>query len=105
MRATWILFMPLMFYSFSSFSQKNKKTEERFYLWTRDWTGTTKPDSAAYLSRMKQVNDTCWQMDTWRYAGPMVSSEQFRDELARVPNGMQFYYHPIGYIDSTGPHD
>lgn len=74
----------------------------RFYLWTPDWRNTTIADSAAYLSAFSHKSDTVWQFDTWRFAGPMVSSEQYADQTATVRNGRQTYYHRTGFVDSTG---
>lgn len=82
-------------------AQKDRP-EELFYLWKKDWVATTNKEEAAFFSRLYQVNDTCWQMDTYNYAGPMLFAERYRDKKTSIRHGVQYYYHPSGYIDSSG---
>ncbi|RYY29564.1 MAG: TonB family protein [Chitinophagaceae bacterium] len=79
-----------------------KPLSEKFYLFDAKMQGVSKIDSAAFLMRISKFADTLWQFDTYKALGPLTSSEQYRDADATMPSGVFTFYHPTGYIDSTG---
>lgn len=97
-----LLLFPALYLFWMPATAQKKSANEKFYLWKKDWTSTPKADSAAFMGIMKRTADTCWQLNIYNYAGPMISSEEFKDEQASVRHGEAFYYHASGYIDSTG---
>ena len=90
----------LLIQSVTTFAQKTLK--EQFFLFDSKMKGVTKVDSAAFLLHVTKLSDSLWQFDTYRTLGPLTSSEQYRDEEAKIPEGRFTFYHPSGYIDSTG---
>lgn len=75
--------------------------KESFYVFDADWR-PTKVDSARYFLRIHQVNDSCWQWDYYHFSGPLVKTEQFRDEKGKKMNGINRYYKDNGSLDSSG---
>ncbi len=90
----------LLILSFNSVAQKPVK--ETFFLFDSKMKGVTKIDSAAFMLCVRKMSDTLWQFDTYNAFGPLTSSEQYRDEDANIPSGTFTFYHPTGYMDSTG---
>lgn len=78
------------------------KNKEEFYLFDSKMNGVVKPDSAGFLMRITKLADTLWQFDTYNTYGPLTSTEQYRDRDAKNATGRFTFYHPSGYMDSTG---
>jgi protein TonB len=74
--------------------------KESFYVFDADWK-PTKIDSAHFLLRVHQVNDTCWQWDYYNFTGPLVKSERYLDKDGHALNGFCIYYNRNGWLDST----
>jgi TonB family protein len=79
-----------------------KEVKEEFFMFDSKMKGVVKPDSAGYIMRVAKLADTLWQFDTYHTYGPLTSTEQYRDREANSPSGRFTFYHPSGYIDSTG---
>ena len=90
----------LLIQSVTTFAQKALK--EQFFLFDSKMKGVSKADSAAFLLRISKLSDSLWQFDTYKALGPLTSSEQYRDEDGTLPAGVFTFYHPTGYVDSTG---
>jgi protein TonB len=75
--------------------------KESFYVFDAQWR-PTKVDSAHYFLRIHQVNDTCWQWDYYNFNGPLLKTEQFRDDKGKIMHGINRYYKEDGRLDSTG---
>ena len=82
-------------------AQKKSKPEENFYIMDENFKGTT-IEKAKYLLHAVKKNDTCWQFDTYNMFGPIISSEQYKDEKGTEANGSSFYYNKKGEVDSAG---
>lgn len=83
-------------------AKSQKTAKEKFYLYDANFKSVVSQDSARYFMRVHKLGDTLWQWDTYNKFGPMVSSEQFKDHDGQYPNGDFIFYHPTGYMDSTG---
>src|SRR5687768_17509038 len=77
------------------------KSDDVFYLWNSRWESVGKADSATYFSRLKKL-DTCWQIDTYNFYGPMITSEQLKDKNSQVLHGRYANYRANGSLDSIG---
>jgi TonB family protein len=92
----------LLFFSFcyllSATSQKKSKPEA-FYLLDENYKGTTQEKAKFFIHSVKE-NDTCWQFDTYNISGPMISSEQYKDEKATMLHGKSVYFNDKGRRDS-----
>ncbi|MES1222888.1 MAG: energy transducer TonB [Bacteroidota bacterium] len=81
--------------------QASPKAEDKFYMLDENFKGTTQ-QKATYFIHVEKENDTCWQFDTYHIMGPIISSEQYKDEKGQLANGHFSYYNKKGAIDSTG---
>jgi hypothetical protein len=48
------------------------------------------------------VSDTCWQFDYYHFTGPLIRTEQYRDNKGNTLHGATRYYTSDGFLDSTG---
>jgi protein TonB len=87
-------------FTFSVCAQKNKSVE-KFYVFDKDWKGTT-TDKAVYMIYVQQKNDTTWQWNYYNYIGPLLYIESYRNEKSDIPNGYHAYFNKKGKIDSSG---
>ena len=92
-----ILVISILLQSLVTMSQK----KEAFYVYDNNWNSTS-IDSARFLLRTEQLNDTCWQWDYYNFTGPLLKSEQTRDKDGNVLEGQINYYDETGFLDSTG---
>jgi periplasmic protein TonB len=74
--------------------------KDLFYLMDRNWK-PAKMDSAIFFYRIRKVNDTSWQCDSYNLFGPLIRSERYRDKEANVQEGTSYYYSADGLLDST----
>jgi protein TonB len=82
-----------------SFSVK-AQDDEPVYVFDANW----KPSNvkhAHYLLHRYQINDTCWQWDFYNFMGPLIKSEQYRDENGKELNGVSRYFNMNGINDSV----
>ena len=84
--------------------QEKVKRGEAFYLLDENFKGTT-TEKARYFMHTVKIADTCWQFDTYHLFGPMISSEQFKDEAGSEANGFFYYYNKKGTLDSSGKYN
>lgn len=88
----------LILLSIAVHCQSQKK--ESFYVY--DSAGEpTKIETAYFLLRTYQVNDTCWQWDYYKFTGPLVTSEQFKDPKGEQRHGISYHYAENGMMDSS----
>jgi protein TonB len=83
------------------FSQK-KADENVYFLWTKDWKATSDMKESAYFARLGKNNSGLWKLDLYNIFGPMISCEHYKDRETKQQEGLQTFYHPTGFIDSTG---
>ena len=67
-----------------------------------NWKKIADADKSKYFTRLRNINDTSWLLDTYNVSGPMIRTETVNDKTARIKNGRYASYHPTGYIDSIG---
>jgi len=84
-----------------AFNQAGAKTGEAFYMLDENFKGTTQ-QKANYFSHAEKIGDSCWQYDIYNINGPIISSEQYKDEKGQLAEGAFYYYNKKGTIDSTG---
>jgi len=87
--------------SISAQCQKNKKEVESFYVFDKDWKGTT-IEKAVYMIYVLQKNDTTWQWNYYNYLGPLLYIETYRSDKSEIPHGYHAYFAKNGKIDSSG---
>src|SRR4030088_2000085 len=75
--------------------QNETKTGEAFYMLDANFKGTTQ-EKAVYFIHAEKIHDSCWQFDTYNILGPIISSEQFKDEKGSEANGQFCYYNKKG---------
>ncbi|MBC7829268.1 MAG: TonB family protein [Chitinophagaceae bacterium] len=81
------------------FSQKSKK--QVFQFW--DSAGkVVREKDARYLTRIRYVNDTCWQFQHYEMMSPMISSGEYKDKDGTVRHGRSSFMRIDGTLDSTG---
>jgi len=82
------------------FGQKSKS--DIFYLWDSAWNNVPKVENAHFFTRVRFVNDTCWQHHNYKIGGPMLTLEEYKDREAKIPHGRFCYMDSLGRLDSTG---
>jgi protein TonB len=86
----------LLFFTLSASSQ------EDFYLYNKTWEQISKPEEAVYFARRLRIDDTTWKWDVYNFTGPLITTQYFRDKGLTQKNGLQYFYHSSGYLDSSG---
>jgi protein TonB len=81
-------------------TQTRAQEKQSLYVFDANWN-PTKMDSAHFLLRVHQVNDSCWQWDYYNIIGPLLKTEQFRDKNGNELDGISHYYNGKGWLDST----
>ncbi len=84
----------------SSFSQKDSKPQEAFYLLDKNFRGTGDQSKATFFMRSIRENDSSWLFDTYNIFGPLISSEHFKDDKAQLLHGESVYFNAKGTRDS-----
>jgi periplasmic protein TonB len=79
--------------------QKASKSEDRFYMLDENYKNVAIEKAKFFVHAVKE-NDTCWQFDTYNISGPLVSSEQYKDEKATILHGQSVYFNAKGTRDS-----
>ncbi|MEO5591738.1 MAG: energy transducer TonB [Chitinophagaceae bacterium] len=82
-------------------SQNDSKPGETFYMLDANFKGTPQ-EKAVYFIHSVKIHDSCWQFDTYNIFGPIISSEQYKDEKGNEANGQFCYYNKRGKMDSSG---
>lgn len=54
-----------------------------------------------YLLRVQQLGDSSWQRDYYRFFGPLMTRENFKDKDGRIYHGTSYHYAANGRLDST----
>ncbi|MET0391979.1 MAG: energy transducer TonB, partial [Chitinophagaceae bacterium] len=81
---------------------KGKNPDNEFYLlYDRNWQ-RCEADSAYYMAYVQKKDDTTYQWNNYRYTGPLISVETYRDEAGNIPNGYFAFFDARGIIDSAG---
>lgn len=76
-----------------------QNTEDKIFALDADWKGTDLKN-AHYLLRIKKLNDSSWQWDTYNILGPVIKTESFKDPDGNVAEGEFYFYNSKGRIDS-----
>ena len=87
--------------SFSVLCQATAKNNEAFYMLDADMKGTT-AEKAKFFIHVEKISDSCWQFDTYNISGPVISSEQYKDQKGTVLHGKSVYFNKKGVRDSIG---
>jgi periplasmic protein TonB len=95
----FIVFILICGNAASLFGQKNS-SEYKYFAYDANWKNISNIDSATYFSRIKKVNDTCWELHYYNLFGPMISKELYKDEANKIAHGEWVFYKPDGYMDS-----
>jgi protein TonB len=91
--------LPLFFLLTLSITAKSQK--ESFYVFDANWK-PTKIQTAHFALHIRQVNDSCWQWDYYNFIGPLIKTEQYRDQDGKELDGVSRYYNKKGLLDSAG---
>ena len=83
------------------FGQNESKKEEAFYMLDANFKGTQQ-EKDKYFIYAEKIHDSCWQFDKYNISGPLLNSEQYKNEKGTGANGVFTYYNKKGSIDSTG---
>jgi periplasmic protein TonB len=79
--------------------QTRIKKEEAFYMLDANFKGIVKEKAVYFVHAVKET-DSSWQLDTYNIAGPMISSEHYKDAKAVVLQGEAVYFNVNGTRDS-----
>lgn len=91
----------ILLISFASFCQKSRK-DDIFYLWDSAWNNVPKVEKASFFTRVRFVNDTCWQHLNYRIGGPLITLEEYKDREGKLAHGRFSYMRATGSVDSMG---
>ena len=80
----------------------SQKKQDFIQLRDKDGTVVASTKSAWYFTRIRYINDTCWQFQQYEVIGPLVSSRQFKDPDGLLAHGRSAFMRPNGTLDSTG---
>lgn len=81
-------------------AQKSKKNVT-FYVFDENWKGC-KPEEAKFLGCQQKLADTAYEWKYYRFDGPLLSVETYKDKEAGIPHGEFIYYGADGQMDSSG---
>ena len=81
-------------------AQKSKKNVT-FYVFDENWKGC-KPEEAKFLGCQQKLGDTAYEWKYYRFDGPLLSVETYKDKEAGIPHGEFIYYGADGQMDSSG---
>lgn len=95
----YIVFILLCCGPVSTFSQKNN-SDYKYFAFDKNWKNISDLDSATYFSRLKKVNDTCFEVHNYNMFGPMISKEVYKDAETKIAHGTWIFYKANGYMDS-----
>ena len=84
-----------------AFCQESNSPTGILYALDEQFKNTT-IEKARYLLHALKKSDTCWQYDTYNIMGPMISSEQYKDEKGTIAHGSFIYFNKNGDTDSSG---
>ena len=94
------MILPLSAISFS-YSVSAQKTKDQYFLFDASFKAT-EVNKAVYFMRLKMINDTAYQWDTYHIMGPMIRSVTTRDKEGLIGHGETYFYKPgLGTIDSV----
>jgi protein TonB len=79
--------------------QKNN-TPDKYFAYDANWKNISNLDSATYFSRIRKINDTCYEVHTYNLFGPMISKEVYKDAENKIAHGTWVFYKPTGFVDS-----
>lgn len=71
------------------------------YVFDENWKGC-KPEEAKYLASMEKLSDTAYEWKSYRFDGPLLTVETYKDKEVNIPHGEFIYYGEDGRIDSSG---
>ena len=94
--------LTLVLLSLSHILFAQKSGSDIFYLWDSSWNNVPKVENAHFFTRVRFVNDTCWQHHNYKIGGPMLTLEEYKDREAKIPHGRFSYMDSLGRLDSTG---
>jgi len=77
-----------------------QKNEDQIFLFDKDWKATD-VKKAHYLLRIKQLDDSIWQWDTYNILGPLIRIEHFKDRNGEIADGQVLFFSAKGMIDSV----
>ncbi|MCC6288160.1 MAG: energy transducer TonB [Chitinophagaceae bacterium] len=97
MRTLFILFT-LPFYT-CLFAQKDNKVS--LYVFDGDWK-SCKIEQAKYLGCFRKLSDTAYQWKYYRFDGPLMAIETYKDKEGDIPHGKFVFFGPDGKVDSSG---
>ncbi|MFT3933215.1 MAG: energy transducer TonB [Chitinophagaceae bacterium] len=97
----YLLFLFFSIITTTSICQSSGNAGEAFYMLDAKMKGTD-ADKAVYFIHVFKVHDSCWQFDTYNILGPIISSEQYKDNKGSEAGGMFCYYNKKGKVDSSG---
>ena len=67
----------------------------------KDWQPSD-PKKYVFIVEQKKVNDTCWEWNYYKFAGPRFLSKQFRQKQGGAIHGNFIVYGRNGTIDTSG---
>ncbi|MFT4022438.1 MAG: energy transducer TonB [Flavihumibacter sp.] len=76
------------------------QNKDAFYVFDADQKPTD-AKNAAFLLRVRQKSDTCWQWDYYHFAGPLITRENYKDREGKIYHGVSYHYADNGRLDST----
>jgi len=77
-----------------------QKSEDQLFVFDKDWKATD-VKKAKYLLRIKQLDDSSWQWDTYNILGPLIRVEHFKDRNGEIAEGEVVFFNAKGTIDSV----
>ena len=89
----------LLFVWIFSFGQNQKMV---FRFWNAKGKATTEETKARFFTTTQKLNDTCWQIDSYKMMGPMISSRQYKDKDGKISHGRSAFMREDGTLDSIG---
>jgi protein TonB len=91
----------LLFIFYSSFSQKEKEEKESFYVFDKDWKGTT-IENAVYMIYKLRLDDTTFQWNYYNFFGPLLYIETYKSDDSEIAHGYHAWFSKTGSINSSG---
>lgn len=82
-------------------AQKSNKFTSTFYAFDKEEKATTL-ENAAYLGVLEKRSDTCYQWRYYRFTGPLIATETYRDQSMTIPHGYFAFFDAQGRTDSAG---
>lgn len=83
------------------YAQQSEDGKVHLYVFDAEWK-SCKIEQAKYLGCFQKLSDTAYQWKNYRFDGPLMSIETYKDKDSEILHGSLVFFGPDGKVDSSG---